>query len=90
MSNLESHGKPWRCLFCRMHTGVRLFRIPVCDICRDQLQDFVWVTVLQTVLVLVGFTTVAQFIVEEVLLFVILVLVKHQLPNLFDRYTEGV
>ena len=90
MSDQGSQAKPWRCLFCRMHTGVRLFRIPVCDICRDQLQDFVWVSVLQLALVFVGFTTVSQFIVEEALLFVILVLVKHQLPNLFDRFTEGI
>ena len=90
MSNQGNPDESWRCLFCRMHTGVRLFRIPVCHICRDQVQDFVWVSVLQLVLVLVGFTTVSQFIVEEVLLFVILVLVKHQLPNLFDRFTEGV
>ena len=89
MSEQNSLDQAWRCLFCRMHTGVRLFRIPVCEICRDQVQDFVWVSVLQLLLVLVGFTTVTQFIVEEVLLFVVLVLVKHQLPNLFDRFTEG-
>ena len=44
MSEAELDEAPWHCLFCRMRTGVRLFRIPVCGICRDQLQDFVWVS----------------------------------------------
>jgi hypothetical protein len=72
-----------------MPTGVRLFRIPVCAICRDQLQDFVWVSVLQGSLVLAGVLGGFQFAIEEVLLFGILVLVKHRLPSFFDRFTEG-
>ena len=79
---------PWRCLFCRMRTRVRLFRIPVCDICQDQVQDFVWVSVIQGSLVAVGFIGGLQFAVEEVLLFATLVLVKHRLPSLFDRFIE--
>ena len=46
---------PWRCLFCRMRTGVRLFRMPVCTICRDQVQDFVWVSLVLVALVPTGF-----------------------------------
>jgi hypothetical protein len=57
---------PWRCLFCRMRTGVRLFRIPVCAICRDQLQDFVWVSLVLMALVPTGFISGTQFVVEEV------------------------
>ena len=79
---------PWRCLFCRMRTGVRLFRIPVCTICHDQLQDFVWVSVVLLALVPTGFISGAQFAVEELLLFAVLVLVKHRLPRAFDRFTQ--
>ncbi len=79
---------PWRCLFCRMRTGVRLFRVPVCSICRDQLQDFVWVSGLQGSLVVVGVISGLQFAIEELLLFGVLVLVKHRLPNVFDRFTR--
>lgn len=71
-----------------MRTGVRLFRIPVCPICRDQLHDFVWVSMVQGALVAVGFLTSLQFAVEEILLFGMLVLVKHRLPALLDRFVE--
>jgi hypothetical protein len=81
-------GQPWRCLFCRMHTGVRLFRIPVCHICRDQVQDFVWVSAIQGLLVAAGFISGLQFAVEEILLFGILVLVKHRMSSVFDRFVR--
>jgi hypothetical protein len=72
-----------------MHTGIRLFRIPVCGICRDQLQDFVWVSLIQGLLVAAGFISGLQFAVEEVLLFGILVLVKHRVPGVFDRFIKS-
>lgn len=86
MSDESTAIQPWRCLFCRMPTGVKLFRIPVCHICRDQVQDFVWVSAIQGMLVAAGFITGLQFMVEEVLLFGVLVLVKHRLPGVFDRF----
>lgn len=89
MAESRHEQQPWRCLFCRMHTGVRLFRIPVCPICRDQLQDFVWVSGIQGSLVAAGFLSGLQFAVEEVLLFSVLVLVKHRLPSIFDRFTQS-
>ena len=79
---------PWRCVFCRMRTGVRMFRMPLCGICRDQVQDFVWVSSTQGALVVAGFITSFQFVVEEILLFGVLVLVKHRLPSIFDRFTQ--
>ena len=82
--------RPWRCLFCRMHTGVRLFRLPVCPICRDQVQDFVWVSLIQGSLAAAGLINGFQFAVEELLLAGVLVLVKHRLPSLFDRFVEDV
>lgn len=88
MSEPDRDRSPWRCLFCRMPTGVRLFRIPVCTICRDQLQDFVWVSLVLLALVPTGFISGTQFVVEELLLFAVLVLVKHRLPTVFDRFTQ--
>ncbi len=89
MANETSETEPWRCLFCRMRTGIRLFRIPVCGICRDQVQDFVWVSLIQGALVAAGFISGLQFAVEEVLLFGILVLVKHRVPRIFDRFIQS-
>ena len=78
--------QPWRCLFCHMQTGVKLFQIPVCPICRDQLQDFILVSGLLGALVAAGFISGLQFAVEELLIFGVLVLVKHRVPRLFDRF----
>ncbi len=52
------------------------------------MQDFVWVSVVLLALVPTGFISGAQFIVEELLLFGVLVLVKHRLPSIFDRFTQ--
>jgi hypothetical protein len=86
MTDETTEVQPWRCLFCRMQTGVRLFQIPVCPICRDQFQDFVLVSGLLGALVAVGFINGLQFAVEEILIFGVLVLVKHRVPRLFDRF----
>jgi hypothetical protein len=88
VANEKLDAQPWRCVFCRMRTGVRLFRVPVCPICHDQMQDFVWVSAIQGSLIAVGFLNGIQFAVEEVLLFGVLVLVKHRLPSVFDRFTQ--
>lgn len=37
-----------------MSTGTRLFGIPVCSICQDQFQDFVWVSLVQGVCVIMA------------------------------------
>jgi hypothetical protein len=71
-----------------MRTGVRLFQIPVCQICRGQVQDFVWVSGIQVTLVAVGSINGVQFAIEEVLLFGVLVIVKHRLPSIFDRFIQ--
>ncbi len=88
MSDEPVPDRPWRCLYCRMQTAVRLFGIPVCGICRDQVQDFVWVSLIQGLLVVAGLINGLQFAVEEVLLFGILVLVKHRYPSAFDRFVR--
>lgn len=75
MKEISSH-----CLFCRMSTSFRLLRIPLCVICRDQVYDFAWVTLVQLVVLLSGGISGYMFAVEEVLLFIVLVIVKHRLP----------
>ena len=84
----DTKQAPWRCLFCRMRTGVRLLGVPVCDICHDQVQDFAWVSAVLLALVPTGFISVTQFFVEELLVFVVLVVVKHRLPSFFAPFTR--
>jgi len=88
METIPADHPLWRCRFCRMSTGIRLFGIPVCPICQDQLQDFVWVSLIQGVCALIGWVNGIQFLVEEVALFGVLVLVKHRLPSVFDRFVR--
>lgn len=88
MDGSERDAAPWRCLFCRMPTAVRLFGVAVCPICRDQLQDFVWVSVVLTLLLPTRFVNGGQYLVEEVLMFGVLVALKHRLPSLFDRFVR--
>jgi len=76
--------QPWCCLFCRMHTGVGLFRAPVCHICRDQLQDFIWASGIRGALAAVGLLSGVQVLVEEILVCGALVLVEHRLPSIFE------
>ena len=57
----EQPPAPSRCLFCRMRTGIQLFRVPLCGICHDQAQDFLWVSLVLVALLLIGSVTGAQF-----------------------------
>lgn len=45
---------------------------------------------IQGALVAVGLIGGLQFVVEELLLFGVLVLVKHRLPSIFDRFIQRV
>ena len=69
-----------KCLFCRMNTTLKFLRINVCEICRDQVYDFLWVSVVQAIVAIVFQLGGLVFLVEEVLLFVVLVIVKHRFP----------
>ena len=87
----EQPPAPSRCLFCRMHTGIQLFRVPLCGICHDQAQDFLWVSLVLVALLPTGFISGLQFAIEKALLFVVLVvlvLVKHRLPRVFEPFTR--
>ena len=47
-----------------------------------------WVSGIQGSLAVVGVISGLQFAVEEVLLFGVLVVVKHRLPSIFDRFIQ--
>ena len=68
-----------RCLFCRMRSRIRFLGIVMCAICRDQAYDFLWVSGVQGILVAIGLLSGTVFIVEEVLLFAVLVIIKHRI-----------
>lgn len=74
-----------RCLFCRMKSVGRFLRIPVCAICWDQLYDFVWASGVQGAVALAFGLGGGVFLVEEVLLFAVLVLVKHRVNPPWER-----
>ena len=69
-----------RCWFCRMPNPHRWLGIPVCSICRDQLYDFFWVSLVQTAVWLLGGIDVWFFVIDECLLFFVLIIVKHRVP----------
>lgn len=74
-----------KCPFCRMQAEGRLLRIPVCRICRDQLYDFFWASGVQAAVTLAFQLGGLVFLVEEVLLFSVLVLVKHRITPPWER-----
>lgn len=74
-----------RCPFCRMQTELRFARMSVCPICRDQLYDFCWASVVQAIVAFAFGLGGLFFVVEEVLLFVALVFVKHRIPPPWER-----
>jgi len=69
-----------RCWFCFMQTPLRWLGIPVCPICCDQLYDFFWVSIVQTIVWLLGGIDGLFFVIDEILLFLVLVVVKYRLP----------
>ena len=85
MDRTGSQDLGGRCVFCRMPTAYRYLKLRVCAICRDQLHDFMWASAVQGTLVLAGVLGGLTFVIEEVLLFVVLVLVKHRLPAPWER-----
>ena len=85
----DSRPAKRRCLFCRMQTPIRVLRVPLCDICLEQSNDFIWVSLVQTLLLVVGAIDGFFFVVDEVLLFFVLIVVKHRIPSLLARFTES-
>ena len=75
----------FRCWFCRMPDPHRWLGIPVCFICRDQLYDFFWVSLVQTAIWLFGGIDGLFFVIDEFLLFFVLIVVKHRVPAPWDR-----
>ena len=74
-----------RCWFCFMQTPLRWLGIPLCPICRDQLYDFFWVSIVQTIIWLLGGIDGLFFVIDEILLFLVLVVVKHRIPAPWEQ-----
>ena len=74
-----------KCLFCRMNTTLRYMRLNVCEICRDQLYDFLWVSGVQALVTVAFDLGGIVFLVQEILLFLVLIVVKHRLPPPWQR-----
>jgi hypothetical protein len=85
MSSGSADVDTWKCLFCRMPTQHRFLGMPLCAICRDQMYDFLWASGVQAGLVAAGLLGGVTFVAEEVLLFFVLVFVKHRLPPPWQR-----
>ena len=68
-----------------MQTPLRWLGMPLCTICRDQLYDFMWVSVVQTLVWILGGINGLFFVIDEILLFVVLVIVKHRIPLPWTR-----
>jgi len=62
-----------------MDTDLQWLRLPLCSICRDQLYDFAWVSGVQVALFLIGGIDGLFFVIDEILLFAVLVLIKHRI-----------
>jgi len=75
-----------KCVFCRMSTTFKLLAVPLCSICRDQIYDFFWVTLVQITLLVSGAINGYMFVIEEILLFIVLVIVKHHIPAPWDKH----
>ena len=88
MTEATERSLPWKCVFCRMATGWRVLRMPLCAICWEQLNDFIWVSFVQVVLLALGVISGLFFVIEEVLLFVVLIVIKHRMPPILGRFTE--
>ena len=63
----------------------RWLGIRLCGICRDQMYDFFWVSVVQTSVWLLGGIDGLFFVIDECLLFFVLIIVKHRVPAPWDR-----
>ncbi len=88
MAETTERNLPWKCVFCRMATGWRVLRAPLCAICWEQLNDFIWVSLVQVILLAMGAINGLFFVVEEVLLFFVLIVIVHRVPPILGRFTE--
>ena len=69
-----------------MDTNLHWLRMPLCNICRDQVYDFIWVSAVQIALFLAGGIDGLFFVIEEILLFAVLVLVKHRVKPPWETH----
>lgn len=82
----ESHR---RCVFCHMDTTLRYLKLDLCEICRDQVYDFLWVSAVQVLVTIVFSLGGLFFLMQEIMLFIVLVIVKHRIPPPWQRGDSG-
>ncbi|NOX68139.1 MAG: hypothetical protein GXP15_03050 [Gammaproteobacteria bacterium] len=75
-----------RCWFCRMQDPTRWLGMPLCPICRDQVYDFLWVSLVQTIVWMFGGISGLFFMIDELLLFFVLIIIKHRVPVPWEQH----
>jgi hypothetical protein len=58
----------------------------MCPICKDQVQDFLWVSAVQSSIVAFGGMSRLFFVVDEILLFAVLIFAKHKVNPWIGRF----
>lgn len=71
--------------FCFTRTSMRWLGIPLGPICRDQLYDFLSVSVVQAMAWMFGGIDGLFFVIDEILLFLVLVVIKHRIPAPWEK-----
>ena len=79
MNDRAPVAKATRCVFCRMDTPDRFLGLLMCTICRDQSYDFLLVSGVQVLMAPIVGISLGQFLAQEVLMFVVLIFVKHRI-----------
>ncbi len=79
-----------KCPFCRMQATWKVGPLPLCPICLEQANDFVWVSAVQLVLLATGAISGLFFVIEELLLFFVLIGIKHRLPPILHRVPRSI
>ena len=79
MNDQEETAKATHCVFCRMSTPDRFLGLLMCTICRDPSYDFLLVSGVQVLMAPIIGISGRQFMAQEVLMFVVLIFVKHRI-----------
>jgi hypothetical protein len=87
MSDRDEIPTPARCVFCRMPTPDRFLHVPMCPICRDQSYDFLLVSGVQVLMAPIVGISGLQFLSQELLMFFVLIFVKHRITPPWERGT---
>ncbi len=79
MNDRDPDEMATRCVFCRMDSRDRFLGLLMCAICRDQSYDFLLVSGVQLLMAPIVGISIGQFLAQELLMFVVLIFVKHRI-----------